>query len=487
MAPEHEEGRHRAGRMPSSASAVPGQPFERGSDLSGTRWEASSASDPRPPWEPREPREELPNPYARPISATPPEVERPRSPWAPERWNEDANEPPEGETDEREDEAVAEAETDDADTDPADSNGEHPWSNLSTQDAHESGPAEVAADPLPKGVEDREGDDSDDPGEPQPNRPAAVVVGIGIGLGVLLAAAAVLGLTGREGPFQLAGLAVAAVVVAILTAVAVRRGIGGDWRISAVLGVVAGLAVAGRDFGPAWLQPLLVVYAATIGGLAAVLLTRPVRKLTGLVVEYGIAILCAAAGAGAVGGILSGAAMSRTVRAAAVTASISVALLIAVGVRTRLTERKTTTGEFVFIGLFVAAVIVAAAAIGVITGDSTPSMLSRLLDGIWGGILLIALPFALLGVGTVVRVWTPAGWWICAPAVTGTAMVAAVVGSDGAIAVGPVALGVLGGCLAGFVLTVITALLVGMRMRSPSQRGKRIWRDHDEPARLAAI
>lgn len=454
MSPEHEEGRHRAPRVP-PPSSIPGQPWERGADLSNTRWEASSsASEPRPPWEPREP---LPNPYARPISATPPEPERPRSPWSHAGAVE---------TDD-EDEADAPAAEDD-DLDDA-------------EDVEETDEDEAPA-PAPT-FEDEEPDD-----EPAPNRAGGVVIGIGIGLGVLLAVGGVAGLTAREGLFGLASLAVAAVVVAILTAVAVRRGIGGDWRIAGVLGVVAGLAVAGRDFGPAWLPPVLIVYAATVGGIAAVLLTRPVRKLTSLVFEYGIAILCSLAGAGAVAGILGTAEVGRTTRSATIVAAVTVALVLAIGIRTRLTERETTGGEFVFIGLFVAAVIVAAAAIGVITASETPSMLSRTLDGVWGGILLIALPFALLGVGAMVRVWTPAGWWVSAPAAIGTSMVAAVIGTDGSLVAGPVLLGALGGCIAGFLLTVLTALVVGMRMRAPSQRGRRqIWRNQDEPARLAAL
>lgn len=452
-------------------SSFPSQPWERGADLSNTHWEASSsASEPRPPWEPREP---LPNPYARPIPATPPEPERPRSPWSRSHAVEtdDADEPeaPAAEEDVEDDldETDETDEFDDLDDD---------YDDYDDSDEDNS----LAAPPLDDDVE------FDD--EPAPHRAGGVVIGIGIGLGVLLAAGGIAGLTAREGLFGLASLAVAAVVVAILTAVAVRRGIGGDWRIAGVLGVVAGLAVAGRGFGPSWLQPVLIVYAATVGGVAAVLLTRPVRKLTSLVFEYGIAILCSLAGAGAVAGILGTADVGRTTRAATIVAAITVALVLAIGIRTRLTERETSAGEFVFIGLFVAAVIVAAAAIGVITASETPSMLSRTLDGLWGGILLIALPFALLGVATMVRVWTPAGWWISAPAAIGTSMVAAVIGSDGRLVVGPVLLGALGGCIAGFLLTVLTALVVGMRMRSPSQRGRRqIWRNQDEPARLAAL
>ncbi|MBM7784577.1 hypothetical protein [Tenggerimyces flavus] len=454
-------------------SSLPGQPWERGADLSNNRWEASSsASEPRPPWETREPREPLPNPYARPISATPPEPERPRSPWSHagpvETDDEDEPDAPAAEDDEA-------AEFDDAD-DVSDEDTE-------ADDLEDADEDEV---PAPTFEAEDENDESDD--EPAPHRAGGVVIGIGIGLGVLLAAGGVAGLTAREGLFGLASLAVAAVVVAILTAVAVRRGIGGDWRIAGVLGVVAGLAVAGRDFGPSWLPSVLIVYAATVGGIAAMLLTRPVRKLTSLVFEYGIAILCSLAGAGAVAGILGTADVGRTTRSATIVAAITVALVLAIGIRTRLTERETTGGEFVFIGLFVAAVVVAAAATGVITASETPSMLSRTLDGVWGGVLLIALPFALLGVGAMVRVWTPAGWWVSAPAAIGTSMVAAVIGTDGSVVVGPVLLGALGGCVAGFLLTVLTALVVGMRMRSPSQRGRRqIWRNQDEPARLAAL
>lgn len=274
----------------------------------------------------------------------------------------------------------------------------------------------------------------------------------------------------------------AGLVAGVLTAVLCRRVLASPWPAASIVGAVAGVAAVAGSFGPSWLVFGVVSYVVAAAGTAAILLTRAVRGLTVLVIEYAIALGVALAGAGAVSGVLGGAGLSMGVSGTAVVAAFALALLVATWIRGRLSEVEETIADRVFVALFILAVLVAAS-----------SMVVILASGGWawartaiGVTVLVAVSFALLGVGSVVRAWTPSGWWVSAPAAMGAGAVAVAVGAGGMRSFGAAVLGTAIGFAAGVGLTIAVAVLINILLRTNRAR-RQIWRASEEPGRLAPI
>lgn len=311
----------------------------------------------------------------------------------------------------------------------------------------------------------------------------AVLVSAGLVLGALLSIIDVLVRTDDQVSASLLGALGAGIVAGVLTAVIARRVFAVAWPVAAIAGGALGVLVVAGVFGPDWLVYLVMSYAVVAAGTVAVLLTRPVRGLAVLVIEYAIAFGISVCGATAVSGALGGSELSTGVAGTAVVATLAAALLLTTWIRSRLTEREETTGDHVFVGVFILAVLVAATSAAVILASGGWSWAQTSI----GVTVLIALSLALLGVGAVVRSWTPSGWWVSAPAALGAAAVAVAAGAGGMRSRGAAVLGVTIGFVAGIALTVVVAALIGMLVRTHRTRPENIWRGADEPGRLAPL
>src|SRR5690606_38611611 len=117
---------------------------------------------------------------------------------------------------------------------------------------------------------------------------ATVAVTTGVVLGLALAAFPVLGHASGT-----PGLAGGAIVSGVFTAVVLRRGFGFTWKDATVAGGVAAGVLFGSATGPGWppgWPQALAGYTLAVAGGASVLLTVPVRRLSGLPVEYGVVV-----------------------------------------------------------------------------------------------------------------------------------------------------------------------------------------------------
>lgn len=310
-----------------------------------------------------------------------------------------------------------------------------------------------------------------------------VLVPAGLVLGALLSVLDVLvRADGDTGASWLGSLG-AGTVAGMLTAVIARRVFGTAWPLAAIIGGALGLVVAIGVFGPDWLVYTAMTYAVAAAATVAVLLTRPVRGLAVLVIEYAIAFGISVCGATAVSGALGGSELSVGVAGAAVVAAFAAALLLTSWIRSRLNEREETTGDYVFVGAFILAVLVAASSAAVILASGGWSWAQTST----GVTVLVALSLALLGVGAVVRSWTPSGWWVSAPAALGAGAVAVAAGAGGMRNRGAAVLGVTIGFVAGIALTVVVAALIGMLVRANRTRPENIWRGVEEPSRFAPL
>lgn len=326
----------------------------------------------------------------------------------------------------------------------------------------------------------------DDPGMPWTDRlgsPPAIVISACLVLGVLLAVLdVILRPDGRASATWFGSLG-AGIVAGVLTALIARRVFNTPWSIAAGSGGALGGVVVLGAFGPDWLVYLVMGYVAVAAGTVAVLLTRPVRGLAVLVIEYGIAFGVSVCGAAAVSGALGGSELTVGVAGAAVVATLAAALFLTTRIRNRRTDREETTGDRIFVLAFILAALVAAGSAAVIlaSGGWTWAQTSV------GVTVLISLSLALLGVGAVVRSWTPSGWWVSAPAALGTSAVVVAAGAGGMRSRGAAVLGVSIGFVAGVALTVLVAALIGMLVRTNRRRPENIWRGAEEPGRLAPL
>src|SRR5690606_3660877 len=130
------------------------------------------------------------------------------------------------------------------------------------------------------------------------------------------------------------------------------------------------------------------------------------------------------------------------------------------------TEHRETVGDLVFVAVFILAVLVAVGSAAVILAHGGWSWAQTPV----GGTVLIGLSLALLGVGAVVRSWTPSGWWVAAPAALGAGAVVIAAGAGGLRSLGAAVLGVTIGFVAGVALTVAVAALIGVLVRAHRAR-----------------
>src|SRR5690606_23866765 len=223
---------------------------------------------------------------------------------------------------------------------------------------------------------------------------ATVAVTTGVVLGLALAAFPVLGHASGT-----PGLAGGSIVSGVFTAVVLRRGFGFTWKDATVAGGVAAGVLFGSATGPGWppgWPQALAGYTLAVAGGASVLLTVPVRRLSGLPVEYGVVVAVALAGGGAAAAFLDGEALTTGAAGAALVAALGLALGGAARARIRLTTHTPTAGEQVFFGLVVAGVLVAVAATGVIIVERGHTLSDELSAGLRP---LIVFPLAVLGPG----------------------------------------------------------------------------------------
>lgn len=314
-----------------------------------------------------------------------------------------------------------------------------------------------------------------------------LIVVAGLGLGLLLSVATLLGWT--DGPVMGFG---AAVVLGVLTAVAFRRGTSAGWLVCAVLGGLAAALAMSRiaDLGwPDWWSQALAAYALAVAGADAILLTRPVRRLSELPTEYGISVLVALAGAGVAAVCLDGTRLGAGAAGTAVVVGLGLALIAATRARTRLNDTPISAGLRVYFALFVTAVLVGVAATAVIVVHRDTPLSSELVAGVRP---LIVLPLALLGPGLVVRTWTPVGWWLSAVGSVGAVGVAITFGAEGTAggrldAALSMAVSAVVGAIVGAVLTIVVALVVSSMMRSAAPDRRPVRRTVVEPDRLSAL
>ena len=334
--------------------------------------------------------------------------------------------------------------------------------------------------------------DAAGPSEQRGSRFASVGIWVGVVVGLGLAAASALSI---ELP-TLVGTFGAAMVAWMLTAVLVRRGTGMDWWVSGLAGVIPGALVLGSSFAPGWFRTLTVLYVAASAGAAAVALTKPVRRLSELVLEYVVAVGVAFAGGGAVGGLLAGEPIGLGLPSVAIALGFGLTLAVAGRAQTRLGSVTASRADLIVYAGLVLAATVGAGSLAVLlgAGDGTlGSLAERLEDVILDFRLIVIVPLALLGSAVVVRAFTPFGWWIGAvAALSTTAMASAFAGTNpkGRVDIAPTLASSFVGYVLGFVVTVGVAFLIGVRMRSASARRGRGGRQSqyvDEPGRLGGL
>jgi hypothetical protein len=308
-----------------------------------------------------------------------------------------------------------------------------------------------------------------------------------LGAGIVL-----VGLTAAQVADGKVGSLSAAAVVGVLTAVFVHRALGNRWGTAASAGVVTGVAVLSHIpevAWPSWWPQLLAGFSIAIAGSVAILLTLPVRRLTGLPGEYAVAVLVATSGGGAATMCLRGEALQPTTAGISIVAALALALMAASGARTKLAEERPTVGQVMYEWAFLFGVLIAAGALAVILILRGSSFVGELFGGIRP---LIVLPLAALGPGVVARAWTPSAWWACAAASIGASGVAiavvAMASGEGFPTGISVAWSAILAALIGLALTVVIALSVNRMMRSTNPRAKQpVRRTIAEPGRLSVI
>jgi hypothetical protein len=319
------------------------------------------------------------------------------------------------------------------------------------------------------------------------SRLATAIVLSSLGFGIIL-----VGLTAAQVADGKVGSLSGAAVVGVLTAVFVRRALGMRWGTAASVGVVTGIAVLSHIpevAWPPWWPQMLAGYSIAIAGSVAILLTLPVRRMTGLPGEYAVAVLVATSGGGAAAMCLRGETLQPTTAGISIVAGLALALMASSGARTKLSEQRPSVGDVMYEWAFLFGVLIAAGALAVILILRGSSFVGELAGGVRP---LIALPLAALGPGVVARAWTPSAWWACAGASIGACGVAiavvALASGEGLPMGVSVAWSAILAALAGLALTVGLALSVNRMMQSTNPRAKRpVRRTIAEPGRLSVI